>query len=356
MGRVADDGETVGDRQRQGVVAIAGESQGLGIGNGFQQAGDLGPQAAHLGLPPLHPGAQPIVVVGGLQAPEEGGEPVGTVRAGADREDADHARGAAIDLFQPRGVERIAGPGDGGPQGAPFEFLSPSALFRQEVAGDGGAGARGVDDQVEGGTGPAAGVSQAAVGGGGDLPVGLERDAPGQAGVVKDLEDGGAVDAQGVDAVGAGRLQVGVADVEHDASASGFATEDVFERLAERLDPVRQAEAVQHMQAGRLEHEAGADRARFVEPLVDHDAPTLTRQHEGEGQAGRAGADDGDGPGHLSWGPVRSDRGWTRSGARGERGASGPRRSAPARRRCRGPGADRRSWRGALRRGRSSPA
>ena len=125
---------------------------------------------------------------------------------------------------------------------------------------------------------------------------------------MEDVEDGGAVDAQRVDAVGPRRLQVRIFDVEDDAAAT---------RLAEGGDPVGQAEAIQHIQAGRLEHEAGADGLRLVEALVHHDPPPLTRQHQGEGQAGRAGADDGDRLGHPSSGPVRSGRGWTRSAARG---------------------------------------
>lgn len=175
-------------------------------------------------------------MVVGFQTPEEAGERLGGVRAAADGKDADHLRSAAIDLLQGGRVERIAWPGDGGPQGA---VLQVEAAGTQGL-GDGRAGAQGVDDQVEAGAGGAIVAEQVAVVGAGDTPVGLEGDAGVEAGPVQDVEQGGAVDAEGLP----GAMKVAVADVQNHAAGRMGAAEDVVDRLGEGRDGFDQVQTV----------------------------------------------------------------------------------------------------------------
>ena len=94
------------------------------------------------------------------------------------------------------------------------------------------------------------------------------------------MEQGGAVDAEGLSGAG----EVAVADVQDDAAGRMGAAEDVVDGLGEGGDGVGQAQAVEDAEAGRLQHEAGADGLRLVEAFMDNDAAALAGQHQGDGE------------------------------------------------------------------------
>ena len=106
------------------------------------------------------------------------------------------------------------------------------------------------------------------------------------------MEYGRAVDAQR----GPGGFEVVEAHVQHDPAPPRLASDDVDQRLAQGLDLSGQAQPVEDVQAGRLEHEAGADGFGLIEPFVDHDLPALSRQDQGGGETGGTGTDDRDRP------------------------------------------------------------
>ena len=135
-----------------------------------------------------------------------------------------------------------------------------------------------------------AGVRQSSRFGGDHVAAGLKPHAGVDTGAIQDLEQGGAVDAQGR----ARAVQIGVANIEHDPTAPGLAPEQAVNRLGQGLDRRCQAEGVENGQPGRLEHKAGPDRPGLFEAFEDDHVPPLSRQHQGGGEAGGTGSDNGD--------------------------------------------------------------
>lgn len=255
MGSVADHRQPVGDGAGQGVVAIAGEGQLVRVGQAVEHRRDLGPQAQHLGFPDDGSGRAPRRVVGRLEAPEEGGEGLGGVGLATDGQDADHLFSPAIDLFEGPVVEGRAGPGDGGPQRAIGQFLTPGA----QRPGDGRTGARGVDNKIKGRAGATGGIGETPHVRPDDLAPRLDRHPGGESSAMEHMEQGGAVHPQRLTGPRQGRI----ADVEDDPSAPGLPPEQAVDGLGQGLDLGRQFHGVQHRQTRRLQHEAGAHEAAW---------------------------------------------------------------------------------------------
>ena len=94
---------------------------------------------------------------------------------------------------------------------------------------------------------------------------------------------------------GQARIEVGVAHV-HDRPSLGGLAMKARDRRAERARRFEQAKPPQRLQAGRLQQEAGAHRARIRHPLEDLDLVARTRQRQRGGLAAGAITDDGDRP------------------------------------------------------------
>ena len=89
------------------------------------------------------------------------------------------------------------------------------------------------------------------------------------------------------------RLDVGVAQIDQRLAAVAHDVEAVDARGA--LEDRRQEpQPRQHRLAGGLEADAGADRPRRGDPLVDRDPVAGPREEQRGGAAGGAGADDRD--------------------------------------------------------------
>jgi len=83
-----------------------------------------------------------------------------------------------------------------------------------------------------------------------------------------------------------------VADVEHDPVRRDDPPEKSVDAAPEPKDVRSEAEFGKHRKAGRLQHEAGADRARLGELVEERDPVAIARQEERRSQAGRAAPGD----------------------------------------------------------------
>lgn len=120
-----------------------------------------------------------------------------------------------------------------------------------------------------------------------DGAAGLDRRPASGEGLPENGVQRRAVNADGVE----GGIEIGVAQIEHDAAALVEAVQPA-DRGAARLDGVAQAQPFERGEPGRLQHQPGADRLRGGEALVDRDAMAPARQHRRRGEPADAGADD----------------------------------------------------------------
>ena len=185
----------------------------------------------------------------------------------ADRKMADHDFRADIALGERR--RRDAAIGNARPYRAIGEL--PRTLRRRQPA-QARARAGGVDDEIETGRCPRVLADQprAPIGVRGDIddpPAGFDCGAAAGERLPKRAMQRGAMNADGVE----GGIENGIAEIEDQAAAFVEAVQPIDAR-AQRFDRAAQAEPLERGKAGRLQHQAGAERARRGEALVEDDA------------------------------------------------------------------------------------
>nr|WP_281414643.1 hypothetical protein [Plastoroseomonas arctica] len=224
---------------------------------------------------------------GGLQAPEKSGERRPSGDGLADRQPAQHR--ARRDVALGEAARREAGIGHARPHGAIGE--GPAAGFRPQR----GIGTRGVQHQIESWRGASGGVDQvrATIRGGidaGDGAPRLDRRARGTEPRPQHPVQRRAVHGQGVQA---GR-KIGIGEVEHRGAAVGAAMQPVDPRT-QCGDRPAQSDPLQRGEAGRLQHQARAQRPSLGEALEQGDVMAGRGEADARSQAGNAGADHGKG-------------------------------------------------------------
>ncbi len=112
---------------------------------------------------------------------------------------------------------------------------------------------------------------------------------------MQDREQGRAVDADAEHPATQRRIM----DVQHGAAGMGGLAMQPIDPRATGQQAAVEAERAQHGEAGRLDHEARADRLRLGKPLEQDHAMAEPVQQQGSSQPRRAAARDGDVPGRA---------------------------------------------------------
>ncbi len=263
---IADMDDALAPGAAERAVGIARHGHLRGVGDLVEEGRECGPEAGGIVLPSGEAARKPVLMGAGGHRPEDRGLGRGIAGQGPDGERADHPVGAAVALAEAGRRKRRVGPVHMAPDRAVGELARPD---RRE----GGTGAERVDDQVERAEARRAGEERAAVAPG-DRGAGHERDGPRHRRFVERVEQGGAVDGEAVAFAALGPI----GDVEHRAAVLGLVAQHPVDPRAERPCGFARTERVEHRLAHRLDHQARAERAGLVEPVVERDVVPGLRQ------------------------------------------------------------------------------